>query len=178
MDVRVIVATNKNLEELVRQSLFREDLYYRIHVIPITLPPLRERTEDIPLLAETFLKKFGRRMKKRVKAFSPAAMQRLMLHNWPGNVRELKNAVEYAVAMTMQDVITEGLILPAKTGDAPEPVKPFKEARDKFESAYLVRLLELTRGNISSAATLAGKYRADFYLLLKKHRINPADFKK
>lgn len=178
VDVRVIVATNKNLEELVSQSLFREDLYYRIHVIPITLPPLRERPEDIPLLAESFLKKFGSQMKKEVKSFSPAAMQRLMLHDWPGNVRELENTIEYAVAMTTQDVITEGLILPSKSGDLQEPVKPLKAARDAFESSYLVRLLELTRGNISTAAELAGKYRADFYILLKKHRINPTDFKK
>ncbi len=177
VDVRVIVATNKNLEELVEQGLFREDLYYRIHVIPITLPPLRERAEDIPLLAESFLKKFSRRMKKAVKGFSPSALQRLMLHDWPGNVRELENTIEYAVAMTVQDVITEGLILPARSGDVQESVKPFKEARDAFESDYLTRLLKITQGNISNAATLAGKYRADFYILLKKHRINPGDFK-
>jgi len=118
-------------------------------------------------------------MKKRVKGFSPAAMQRLMLHDWPGNVRELENAIEYAVAMTVQDVITEGHILPAKhSGNTPETVKPLKQARDEFESSYLLRLLELTRGNISSAAALAGKYRADLYNLLKKHSINPGDFKK
>ncbi|HEX9080271.1 MAG TPA: sigma-54 dependent transcriptional regulator [Desulfuromonadaceae bacterium] len=179
VDVRVIVATNKNLEELARQGLFREDLYYRIHVIPITLPPLRERPEDIPLLAETFLKKFCDQMKKGVKGFTPGALQRLMHHDWPGNVRELENTIEYAVAMTGQDLITEELILPAKGGTPlPEPLKPLKEAKDAFESAYLVRLLERTGGNISNAATLAGKYRADFYLLLKKHGIHPADFKK
>jgi two-component system response regulator GlrR len=177
VDVRVIVATNKNLEELVGQSLFREDLYYRIHVIPITLPPLRERAEDIPLLAESFLKKCGDQMKKKVKGFSPAAMQRLMLHDWPGNVRELENSIEYAVAMTTQDVITEELILPSKRIAVQEPVKPLKAARDAFESSYLVRLLELTRGNISSASALARKDRADLYTLLKKHRINPDDFK-
>ena len=177
VDVRVIVATNKNLEELVKQSLFREDLYYRIHVIPITLPPLRERAEDIPLLAESFLKKFSLQMKKEVKGFSPSALQRLMLHDWPGNVRELKNTVEYAVAMTMQEIIPEELILPAKNGTGQESVKPFKEAKDNFERTYLARLLKLTHGNISSAATLAGKYRADFYVLLKKHRINSGDFK-
>jgi two-component system response regulator GlrR len=179
VDVRVIVATNKNLEELVRQSLFREDLYYRIHVIPITLPPLRERTEDIPLLADCFLKKFSGQMKKGVKGITPAALRRLMLHDWPGNVRELENTIEYAVAMTGQDLITEDLILPTKNGaEPPEPLRPLKEARDAFESAYLVRLLELTGGNITNAAALAGKYRADFYLLLKKHRINPGEFKK
>lgn len=176
VDVRVVVATNKNLEELVRQSLFREDLYYRINVIPINLPPLRERLADIPPLAESFLKKISRRMKKKVKGFTPAAMQRLMLHDWPGNVRELENTIEYAVAMTGHDMITEQLILPARAGE--EPIKPLKESKDAFENSYLVHLLELTRGNISSAATLAGKYRADFYQLLKKHRIDPGTFKR
>ncbi|CAH2030820.1 sigma-54-dependent transcriptional regulator [Trichlorobacter ammonificans] len=178
VDVRVIVATNRNLEELVREGLFREDLYYRVNVIPITLPPLRERREDIPLLAEAFLTKYSRRMKKRIKGFSPAAVQRLMLHDWPGNVRELENAIEYAVAMTLQEVITEGHILPAKSVGIAETPKPLKQARDEFEAGYLVRLLELTGGNISNAAALAGKYRADLYNLLKKHGINPGDFKK
>jgi two-component system, NtrC family, response regulator GlrR len=178
VDVRIIVATNKNLAELVKQDLFREDLFYRVHVIPIELPPLRERREDIPLLAEHFLKKFSGRMKKKIKGLTPAALQRLMLHEWPGNVRELENTIEYAVAMTVQDVITDDLVLPVKNGEAEEPVKPFKEARDAFEKRYLVRLLELARGNVSSAANLAGRYRADLYTLLRKHGLNPADFKK
>ena len=177
VDVRVVVATNKNLEELVRQAQFREDLFYRIHVIPIALPSLRERKEDIPSLVEVFLKKFGEQMKKEVKGLTPAALQRLMLHDWPGNVRELENTIEYAVAMTVQDFITEDLILPAKNEADQEPAKPLKEAKDAFEKAYLVRLLKVTRGNVSSAATLAGKYRADFYTLLKKHGLNPGDFK-
>ena len=179
VDLRVIVATNKNLQELVQQGLFREDLYYRINVIPITLPPLRERREDIAPLAESLLKKFGRQMKKEVKGFTPAAIKRLMLHDWPGNVRELENAIEFAVAITLQEVITEELILPAKArgGDLQEGVRPFKEARAAFESDYLVRLLKITGGNISSAAAIAGKYRADFYIMLKKHGIDPADFK-
>lgn len=178
VDVRVIVATNKNLEELVSQGQFREDLYYRIHVIPIALPCLRERKEDIPVLAEVFLKKFSAQMKKGVKSLAPAALQRLMFHDWPGNVRELENTIEYAVAMTVQDVLTEDLILPAKDGAAaPVPAKPLKEAKDAFEKEYLASLLESTRGNVSSAATLAGKYRADLYALLKKHHLNPGDFK-
>jgi two-component system, NtrC family, response regulator GlrR len=178
VNVRVIVATNKNLAELIKQDLFREDLFYRIHVIPIELPSLRERREDIPVLAEHFLKKFSSRMKKGVKGLTPAALRRLMLYEWPGNVRELENTIEYAVAMAVQDLITEDLILPVKDGAVDEPVKPFKEARDAFEKGYLVRLLELAQGNVSSAATLAGRYRADLYTLLKKHGLNPGDFKK
>ena len=178
VDVRVIVATNKNLAELIKQDLFREDLFYRIHVIPIELPPLRERREDIPLLAEYFLKKFSTQMGKMIKGLAPAALQRLMLHEWPGNVRELENTIEYAIAMTVQDVITEDLILPGKAGAVEEALKPLTEARDAFEKGYLVRLLESTQGNVSSAATMAGRYRADLYALLKKHGLNPGDFKK
>ena len=178
VDVRVIVATNKNLAELVKQDLFREDLFYRIHVIPIELPPLRDRREDIPLLAESFLNKFSTQMDKKIKGLAPGALQRLMLHEWPGNVRELENTIEYAVAMTVQDVITEELILPGEKNSVAEALTPFKEARDAFEKRYLVRLLEVTQGNVSSAATIAGRYRADLYTLLKKHELNPGNFKK
>jgi two-component system response regulator GlrR len=176
-DVRVIVATNKNLEENVKQGSFREDLYYRIHVIPITLPPLRDRREDIPVLVDHFLKKYCEQMNKKITGLTPPAMQRLMLHDWPGNVRELENTIEYAVAMTQQQVISEDLILPAK-GAPDEAIKPLKEARETFDKNYLIRLLELTRGNVSSAAALAGRYRADVYTLLKKYLINPSDYKK
>ncbi len=178
VDVRVIVATNKDLEEGVRQGSFREDLYYRIHVIPIVLPPLRERREDIPMLAGHFLKKHGTAMNKEVKGLTPGAMQRLMLHDWPGNVRELENTIEYAVAMTRDDVILEDLILPSKFSGSEESVKPFRKARDIFEKNYLVHLLQITNGTVSTAAALAGKHRADFYNLLKKHEIDPGPFKK
>ncbi len=178
VNVRVIVATNKDLEDYVKQGLFREDLFYRIHVIPIYLPPLRERKEDIPPLVEHFVKKFSQQMKKEVKGLTPMAMQKVMLHDWPGNVRELENTIEYAVAMTQQDVITEDLILQAKGVISQEPLKPLKEARDAFEKSYLIYLLELSNGNVSKAAKLAGKYRADFYDLLKKHDLNLSNFKK
>ncbi|MFQ5850103.1 MAG: sigma-54-dependent transcriptional regulator [Candidatus Binatia bacterium] len=176
VDVRVIVATRKDLEEEVRNGLFREDLFYRIHVIPIHLPPLRERKEDIPYLIEHFLKRFTQQMKKEVKGLTPQAMQRLMLHDWPGNVRELENTIEYAVAMAQQDVITEEFILQTKV-TLREPLKPLKEARDAFEKNYLIHLLELSEGNVSKAARLAGKYRADLYELLKKHGLKIGDFK-
>ena len=113
------------------------------------------------MLVEVFLKKYSGQMKKGVKGLTPAALQRLMFHDWPGNVRELENTIEYAVAMTLQDLITEDLVLPAKD-KTEETAKPLKEARDAFEKSYIVRLLEITRGNVSSAAAMAGKYRADF----------------
>jgi len=178
VDVRVIVATQKRLEDQVKQGLFREDLFYRIHVIPILVPPLRERKEDIPPLVEHFLRKFGQMMKKEVKGLTPLAMQRLMLHTWPGNVRELENTVEYGVALTQQDVITEDFILQTQTDVSQQPLTPLKEAKDAFERNYLVRLLQLCEGNVSKAAALAGKYRADFYDLLKKHNISKAGYKK
>jgi two-component system response regulator GlrR len=178
VDVRVIVATQKDLAEQVKQGLFREDLFYRIHVIPVHLPPLRERREDIPPLVEHFLKKFSQQMKKEVKGLGPGVLQRLMLQEWPGNVRELENTVEYAVAMTQQDFIAEDFILQAQPAQNSESLKPFKEAKDAFEREYLRNLLELCQGNVSQAAKMAGKYRADFYDLMKKHNMQTADFKK
>ncbi|MEW6616742.1 MAG: sigma-54 dependent transcriptional regulator [Thermodesulfobacteriota bacterium] len=175
VNIRVIVATNKDLEVEVKKGTFREDLFYRIHVIPIHLPPLRERKEDIPYLTEYFIKKFSRQMKKEVKGITPGAMQKLMLYDWPGNVRELENTIEYAMVMTQQELIMEDIVL--QTKDVPDKLHPLKEARDAFEKGYIVNLLELTRGNVSRAAELAGKYRADFYNLLKKHNITPMDFK-
>jgi len=178
VDVRVIVATQKDLEGKIKEGLFREDLFYRIHVIPILLPPLRERKEDIPLLAEYFLKKFSEQMKKEVKGLTSQAMQKLMLHEWPGNVRELENTIEYAVVMTQQDIINDDFILQSQGSISKEPLKPLKEARDTYEKGYLIHLLEICEGNVSKASKLAGKYRADFYDLLKKHNLKSEDFKK
>jgi len=176
VDARVIVASNKNLDEEVKEGRFREDLFYRIHVIPIKLPPLRERIEDIPLLAEHFLKIYTKRMNKGIKGFSGPTMQELVRRPWPGNVRELENAVQYAVTMSEQDVITEDLI-PQTKNMGEERLKSLKDARDDFERNYLIRLVRLTRGNVSQAAKLAGKYRADFYELLRKHNLNPEEFR-
>jgi len=175
VNVRVIVATHRNLKEMIQQARFREDLFYRIYVIPIYLPPLRERQEDIPLLVEHFLNKFNQQMKKEVKGLTLGAMQKLVLYHWPGNVRELENLIEYTMAMTTNDYITEDLIL--LRGSA-EMMKPLKESRADFEKNYLRSLLESTKGNVSQAARLAGKYRADFYNLLKKYDMKPENFKK
>jgi two-component system, NtrC family, response regulator GlrR len=177
VDVRVVAATNKDLEDRVKKGLFREDLYYRVHVIPVHLPPLRERKEDIPALVDHFLDEFGKQTGKEIKGLTPHAMQRLMFYDWPGNVRELKNVIEYAVAMGDKDRITEDLILSTKQIVTEEKLRPLKEARDGFEKTYLTFLLQTAGGNISEAARLAGKYRADLYVLLKKHRLNPDDFK-
>jgi len=176
VDVRVIVATNKDLQELVEQGLFRQDLFYRIHVIPINLPPLRERREDIPALVDQFVREFTDRMGKKIKGLSNGAMKKLMRYDWPGNIRELKNVIEYAIAMTTKSTIDEDLVLPSLSqGDS--RVVPLKEAREEFEKNYIINILKYTRGNVSSAAELSGKYRADLYNLMKKYDIRPADFK-
>ena len=176
VDVRIIVASNKNLEEEVEKGTFRKDLFYRIHVIPIKLPPLREKKEDILLLAEFFLQKCTKKMKKDMKGFSASASQKLMLYHWPGNVRELENTIERAVAMSIKDVITEDMILPTQEIEK-EGLQPLKNAKEDFEKDYLVQLIGLTQGNVTQAAKLAGKYRADLYELLKKHNLKPTDFK-
>jgi two-component system response regulator GlrR len=176
VDIRVIVATNKDLKKAVEEGLFREDLFYRICVIPINLPPLRERKEDILPLVNEFIKQFSQKMKKEVKGITSPGMQKLMLHDWPGNIRELENTIEYAVAMTQQDVITEDLILPSN-GSSEETLKSLTRAKAEFEKGYVIHLLQVTKGNISRAAELAGRFRADFYNILKKHKVNAADFK-
>ena len=114
-------------------------------------------------------------MGKKIKAITPAAMQKLMLHDWPGNVRELENTIEYAIAMTSSDTLTDDLILRSKTGQ--DELLTLQEARAGFEKKYLQNLLKITGGNVSKAAELAGKYRADLYNLMKKYDIAPRDFK-
>ena len=143
-------------------------------------------------LVEHFLRKYNEHMKKDVKGLTPEALRKLMLHDWPGNVRELENTIEYAVAMTPNDTVTEDYILQGK-GIAPERgqtfvqekadesssgLRPLKDARDAFERDYLIQVLSMTEGNVSQAAKLAGKYRADFYDLLKKHDLKVHEFKK
>ncbi|OPX97892.1 MAG: Transcriptional regulatory protein QseF [Syntrophorhabdus sp. PtaB.Bin047] len=177
VDVRLIVATNKDLEAEVRKGSFREDLFYRVHVIPVRIPPLRERREDIIPLAEHFLRKTSEKMKKEVRGLTPMAIQKLMLHDWPGNVRELENAIEYAVVTSRGEVIADEAILPFRETLSTSP-KPFKEAKEDFEKEYLNWVLQIAEGNVSKAAGMAGKYRADFYSLLRKYDLKPEDFKK
>jgi two-component system response regulator GlrR len=177
IDARILAVSNKNLEEEVKKGNFREDLFYRIHVISIAIPPLRDRPDDIRLLANHFLSKFSKDMGKRLVGFSANALHKLIRHSWPGNVRELENAVKSAVIMVDDEVITEDVILSAQRSGKNE-LKALKGAKEDFERNYLMQLLVLTRGNISQASKIAGKYRADVYELLKKYNLNPADFRK
>jgi len=176
MSARIIAASNKNLEQEIKNGNFRDDLFYRIHVIPIKLPTLNERKEDIPILSRHFLQKFSSEMGKEIEGFSTGAMQKLISYPWPGNIRELENTIEYAVAMTKKNIITEDLILQTQSINI-EGLKSFKSAKENFEKNYLIQLFELTKGNISQAAKLAGKYRADVYELIKKYDIKLTDFR-
>jgi two-component system response regulator GlrR len=176
-DVRVVAASNKDLEEEVEKGRFRKDLFYRINVIRIALPPLREKKEDIPPLVKHFLKRTSRKMKKEIAGFSPNALRKMIRYHWPGNVRELENTVESAVAISLKNVITQDLILQTQPVEEDDGLKSFKEAKLDFEKNYLTQLIEFTHGNVTQAARLAGKHRADLYELFKKHNLDPATFR-
>ena len=177
VDVRILSASNKDIEKEVEKGSFRSDLFYRVHVIPIRVPPLRERKEDIPLLVEHFLDKVARKLKKPLKTLAPEALQKLMIYSWPGNVRELENLIECAVVMSPEDVISEEMVILPGQEMGETAFKTLKESKLDFEKNYLIQLMKVSRGNVSQAAKLAGKYRADLYELLEKHRINPLDFR-
>jgi two-component system response regulator GlrR len=177
INVRVISATHRNLTTEMEEGNFREDLYYRLNVVNITLPSLRERSEDIPLLARYLLKKSGERHEVRVSRFSDDAMQLLTTCLWPGNVRQLVNVVEQCVALTQTSVIASHLVEQALS--ASEQKWPtLTEARDAFEQQYLLKLLKMTDGNVTRAAELAGRNRTDMHKLMKKHDLHSGDFKR
>lgn len=174
VDVRVIAATHHDLEADVARGTFREDLYYRLNVIRLRLPTLEQRREDIPVLVEHFLQKF--RSDGAATGFSPGAMERLVAASWPGNVRQLANVVQQCVVLCRSAVIPESLVQHALQG-AVRRRASFAEARDRFEYEYLSNLLKTTRGNVAQAARLAERNRSEFYKLLKKHALNPADYR-
>jgi two-component system, NtrC family, response regulator GlrR len=176
VDVRVISATHRKLEERIASGEFREDLYYRLNVVKLTIPSLAERREDIPLLANHFLTRLAERYRRGHLAFSPEAMQLLVSAPWPGNVRQLLNVIEQAVALAATEVIPESLVRQAL--DAPDTaLTPLDEARKAFERDYLVRILKITAGNVTKAARLAGRNRTEFYRLLERHALEPGMFK-
>jgi two-component system response regulator GlrR len=176
VDVRVIAATHRKLEERIASGEFREDLYYRLNVVKLYIPTLAERREDIPLLANEFLSRLGLRYRRGRLAFSPEALQLLVSAPWPGNVRQLLNVVEQAVALAATEVIPESLVRQAlDAGDT--ALTPLDEARRAFERDYLVRILKITGGNVTKAARLAGRNRTEFYRLLERHSLEPGVFK-
>jgi two-component system response regulator GlrR len=175
VNIRVISATHRDLREEMASGQFRSDLYYRLNVVSLDIPALSERRDDIPLLANHFLHRLAERYNKEVNGFSPDALELLVRASWPGNARQLLNVVEQAVALATSSVVPLALVQQAIRET--EEVVPFDEARRRFESDYLVRLLKMTGGNVAQAAKLAQRNRTDFYKLLQRHSLEPALFK-
>ena len=176
INVRIISATHRDLPKAMARGEFREDLFYRLNVVNLKIPPLSERTEDIPLLANHLLRQSADRHKPFVRAFSSDAMKRLMAANWPGNVRQLVNVIEQCVALTSSPVIGDALVEQALEGEN-TALPTFVEARNQFELNYLRKLLQITRGNVTHAARMAGRNRTEFYKLLSRHELDANDFK-
>ncbi len=186
VDIRLIAATNKDLEKMIKEGTFREDLYYRLNIVPIHLPPLRERQEDIPALAVHFLKKYSEEMGKTIKGFTPEAMEKLMKYPWPGNVRELENVIERTVVMMDEEMVrVEHLILPnqrksdeiesriPKTSEELKEIK--KQLREKaveeIEKAFLISALERNQWNVTRASEDVGMLRPNFQALMRKYNL-------
>jgi len=188
VDVRVVAATNKNLEKEVREGRFREDLFYRLNVIKIDLPPLRERPEDIPLLITHFLNKYAR-PNEAPKKFSPEAMERLLAYKWPGNVRELENAIERAAVTSVGETINVDKLPPRVTGSTSEERPRFeidlkhplpyylKQATEEIEKQYILRALEKSRGNVGRCAELCGLSRRSVSGKISQYEIDKYPFK-
>ena len=176
VDVRIISATHRDLEEAIESREFREDLFYRLNVVSLVLPPLHERKEDIPVLAEYFVATLSSSIGKPDKKFTPEAMQTLVDAAWPGNIRQLYNVVEHAVALSTSSLIAEDLLHDAIKQNQ-KKIMPLAEARRQFEQQYLIQLLQTTRGNVTQAARIAHRNRTDFYKLLSRHHIVPSLFK-
>ncbi|KAA5872277.1 two-component system response regulator GlrR [Klebsiella pneumoniae] len=176
INVRIISATHRDLPKAMARGEFREDLFYRLNVVNLKIPPLSERTEDIPLLANHLLRPSADRHKPFVRAFSSDAMKRLMAAKWPGNVRQLVNVIEQCVALTSSPVIGDALVEQALEGEN-TALPTFVEARNQFELNYLRKLLQITKGNVTHAARMAGRNRTEFYKLLSRHELDANDFK-
>jgi two-component system response regulator GlrR len=160
----------------MRDGLFREDLFYRLNVVNFHLPSLAERLEDIPLLANHFLRATRAHRSGHVTSFAPAAMEVMISAPWPGNVRQLENVVQRTAVLSTTPVIPEVLVREALTVQD-QYLPSLSQARQQFEHDYLVKVLRMTSGSVAEAALLAQRNRTDFYKLLKRHNINPESFK-
>jgi two-component system response regulator GlrR len=176
VDVRVISATHRNIEAEMAAGNFREDLYYRLNVVALHLPPLAERREDIPLLTNYFLTHIAEKYSRNISGFAPEAIEALLAAPWPGNVRQLFNVVEQAVALATTPLIPAPLVQQAIQHQQSE-FASFEEARRKFEREYLAQILRITDGNVTQAARLAKRNRTEFYKLLQRHQLDPKLFK-
>jgi two-component system nitrogen regulation response regulator NtrX len=179
VDVRVLAATNKHLEEEISRGSFREDLFYRLNVIPFYVPALRERTEDIPILAGQFLAEFSQAYGRRLKELTPAALDVLIRYPWPGNVRELKNLIERLVIMCPQQQIEPQHLPPELFRGAartpPQPYATLHEARAAYEREFILRKLEEHRWNMTRTAAALGLERSHLYRKMKSLGISPSE---
>jgi two-component system response regulator GlrR len=178
VDVRIVSATHCDIDEEVKMGNFREDLFYRLNVVMMELPTLAERRQDIALLAKHFLTKLGADAdaKAKTKSFAPEAMELLITAPWPGNIRQLQNVVEQSFALCPTQVVPARIVLKALRGKTGEVI-PLSEAKRQFEYDYLIKLLQVTSGNVSQAARLASRNRTEFYKLLHRHQLQPSSFK-
>ena len=175
VNVRVISATHRDLQQLMASGQFREDLYYRLNVVHIEIPPLSRRREDIPLLVAHFLAQIARESGVR-KIYAPEAVELLATADWPGNIRQLQNVVRQNVALSQTPIVPVELVQQS-LGGSPGRLPSFDEARDEFTRSYLSQILQITGGNVSQAARLARRNRTDFYKLLARHQLTPEEFK-
>ena len=175
VNVRVISATHRDLQQLMMSGQFREDLYYRLNVVHIDMPPLNRRREDIPLLVSHFLAQISNESGVR-KIYAPEAVELLATADWPGNIRQLANVVRQNVALSQTPIIPVELVQQS-LGGTQSKLPSFDEARDEFTRCYLSQILQITGGNVSQAARLAKRNRTDFYKLLSRHQLTPEDFK-
>lgn len=177
INVRLISATHRDLAAAMQAHEFREDLFYRINVVSLALPPLRERKEDISLLANYFLTTFAEKHHKTIQGYAPEALACLIQAPWPGNIRQLQNVVEQTVVLATASIIPISLVQKA-LNQAQDTILPFDLARQQFEYQYLTSLLKSTQGNVAEAAKLAQRNRTEFYRLLERHHIQASSFKK
>ncbi|HTJ55045.1 MAG TPA: sigma 54-interacting transcriptional regulator [Nitrosospira sp.] len=176
IDVRIISATHRDLKAEIAAGGFREDLYYRLDVVALTIPVLSQRREDIPLLTNYFLSMFAEKYQKNINGFSPEAMEMLLSSSWPGNVRQLMNVVERCVVLSTTPLVSSVLVYDAMHREE-EQLVSFEEARKSFERDYLVRVLKISGGNVTQAARLAKRNRTEFYKLLQRYQLDPSVFK-
>lgn len=176
VDVRILSATHRDLDVAMADGSFREDLYYRLNVVTLTLPVLAERREDIALLANHFLQLIAAKYQKRLNGFAPDALELLMMAAWPGNVRQLYNVVEQVCALSTAPLISAALVQRALRVPALEVLR-YADAKQRFERDYLIQLLKLTDGNVTDAARLADRNRTEFYRLLQKNGLDPSVFR-
>ncbi|CAL95386.1 sigma 54-interacting transcriptional regulator [Azoarcus olearius] len=176
IDVRIVSATHRDLDSELTAGRFREDLYYRINVVNLNLPTLSERREDIPLLAEHFLREQAARYGKPLRGFAPGALEALVTASWPGNIRQLQNVVEQTCALATTPLIPLALVKRALRATPPAALS-YAEAKQRFERGYLVQLLKLTEGRVADAARLAQRNRTEFYRLIQRHGLDPALFR-